>query len=143
MTLTPEQLVSVYAIVTGEMFGQVPSREFLAGLRAALEGSPRRAREETTRGVVEMLSEATQLADERLAKIDAALADIGLPGLQAVVDEFEKVELSLVPSVLSRGRIISEAECEAVTRALDDMTWVLTDDQRVQLGTMLNRYEDR
>jgi bacterioferritin (cytochrome b1) len=144
MNLTPHQYAIVFAM-TMEVIGgtRIPNRAI-----EELQRELAHANTAKRKSILESLSEMMGIADMKMSaadriRIDASLAEQGLPAYTELADYFERGQNAILPRVLSRGSISDEEEMGVVTKELGDLTSDLTEEQRIRLGDMINRYESR
>jgi hypothetical protein len=141
--IAPEQYATAFSLVMEEIGGQKMPLSATNTLSAELARAGKTQRKEMIGGMRKLISELEALPADRLHKINALLAEKGLPRLAMFAGDYESEQQAILPAVLARGIILTEEECRAVEDELDDMTSDLTDDQRVQLGEMINQFYDR
>lgn len=143
MELTTEQYAEICSILTEVLSGH----PMPAGPRAQLIEVLNKASPKKRASIIADMKRGYRmfsiLPDPQSEKMERLLMERGLPSLRVLAEMSAEAPVPTVASVLKKGRIESELEHEVVDNELGDTTSDLTDDQRMQLGDMMEEFSKR
>jgi hypothetical protein len=143
MTLTARQYAVAFSVVMGEIGGLPPNPAAVDTLESMIATAKGSKKKEVLSGIGRMISDAGMMPLERRSRVNAILAEKGVPTLEALADLFDRAHEAILRSIPARGSILDDEECRLVERELGDGTSDLTDAQRRTLGEMINKFEGR
>jgi hypothetical protein len=141
MKLTTDQLISWSFTVSAAAGLHRPEQE--AEYRAMIASLKGKERSGISSGVKQGVNDLLQWVDdwpkEKHAAVEAALRAKGLPSLEEMQRLLSKKHLR----ILKQGVIKNDEEYYLVVEMLSDLTFGLSQEQRIALGSMVGVYENR